>query len=453
MIWLLALVTLTVVGGGLRAALRPGGVQVDHVVLFSFGIGFYWLLPVAAGTVRILSGEPGLALWYATWDAAARSGALPSFLVLTLAAYLAFVSGSWLGGRLRPTTVRRPSVERPVERSVRPPDDRPAELPRDPRLLRLFLVPAVVLTALYAWLLRAQLFRGYQILMTAEDGARGTLSACSLLLLALCLLRVAEVDRWPRARRGLAAALTDPFLVAYAVSAVLVLSLGGRLYVVSAVIMAVVYHTVYHRPLPIRRALLFALVAMVLSGVAGTIRSGHVPSPFAILVNLFAEPLFTSFSLLHFLPQPDAPWVAVPQFLLGDLLNLVPSAIFPTKGQYLIDPMEAGYDIFSPLGALNSYVSLTINFGRLGTPFVLFALGAALGVLRRRESSLARVVYTMLAGWLPFTFFRDPFSISVVKNMFEFSVLVPTLLFWSTHVLTVVAPRRPTVVPVADGAP
>jgi hypothetical protein len=423
--WLLVLAGVTIVGGGTRAALRRDGAEVNHVVLFSFGIAFYWLLPVAAGTVRTLADQPGVALWYATWDTAARAGAFPGFLLFTLVTYGAFLAGDWLGSRIRLDPAARARM-----------------LPHDPRLLRLFLPVAFGIMLLYAWQLRGQLFVGYRYEVTAAASMRGTLSATSVLLLVLCLLRAAETPAWPRTRTGWRGVATDPFAIAYAVSAMLTLSLGGRLYVASAAIMALVYHTVYRRRLPLLRALTFALMAMLLAGIAGLLRFGYAPSPIGILVNLLVEPLFTSFSLLHFLAQDNAPWIAAPRFLLSDLLNLVPSALFPGKAEYLLDPRDYGYAIFTPLGALHSYLSLMINFGRIGAPLVVFALGTGLAVLKRKRSPLARTAYAMLTGWLAFTFFRDPFSVSIVKNMIEFSILVPTLIVWSAHVMTVIAPRR-----------
>lgn len=435
MTWLLALLLVTVVVGGTRAALRPGGVEVNHVVLLSFGIGFYWVLPLVAGTLRILGDQPGLALWYRTWDVAAVSGGLTSFIAMALVTYCAFLAGDWIGTRL------------PAAESREAPGP-----PYDPRLLWLYLLPAVALTFASAWQLRSELFEGYQYVLTPATGRRGTLSACSLLLFALYLLRSVETRRWWPDRTGWRATLLDPFLLAYCISAVLVLSLGGRLYVVSAILMVIVQHTVYRGPLRAGRTLIIVLSLTVLASVAGSLRLGATPSPILIVFNVLAEPLFTGFSLLHFIAQDNVPWIALPRFLASDFVNLIPTAILPGKAQYLLDPSDFGYSVFSPLGALSSYISLTINFGKLGTPVMLFVLGVALAVLKRRRSTLARVMYSMLTGWLAFTFFRDAFSISVVKNMFEFSILLPTLMIWFAHVMTVIAPRKERSVVMAAAA-
>ena len=425
MIWLLALATLIPAATAARQALRPGGVEINHVVIFSFGFLFYWILPVAAGALRLFADEPALALWYRTWDSAARSGGFIPFIATALFAYLAFLGGDRLGTRVRLSPAR------------------PTRMPllHDPRLLSLFLLPAVAIAAAYGWQLRGELFTGYRTVYGA-DSTRGTFTAANVLLLVLCLLRWAEADYWRTGTRSWWRAATDPFIVAYLTSAVLVLSLGGRLYIVSAMLMALTYQSVFRRPLPLLPAVLVPVAGALVAGVVGSLRLGYAPSPVAVAVNVLVEPLFTSFSLLHHIAQGEVPVFAAPRFLVSDFVNLVPTAVLPIKAQLLLDPAEYGHQVFAPGGALNSYFSFTINFGSVGMAPVLFLLGWGLAVLKRRAAPHLRVRYCMLSGWLAFTIFRDAFSISIVKNMFQFSILVPLLIVGACHVMTVVAPRR-----------
>jgi hypothetical protein len=425
MIWLLALATLIPVATAARHALRPGGVEINHVVIFSFGFLFYWILPVAAGALGLFADEPALALWYRTYDSAARSGGFPAFVVAAVVSYVAFLGGDRLGSRMRLQS------ERPNR----------LRLLHDPRLLRLFLLPAILIAAAYGWRLRGELFTGYQTVYEA-DTTRGTFTAANVLLLALCLLRWAEADYWGADARGWWKVLTDPFVVAYAISALLVLSLGGRLYIVSAMLMALTYRSVFRRPLPLLPALAVPVIGALVAGAVGSLRLGYAPSPMAVAVNVLLEPLFTSFSLLHHIAQDHVPFLAAPRFLVSDFVNLVPTAVLPIKAQLLLDPADYGHQVFSPGGALNSYFSFTINFGSAGMVPVMFLIGWGMAVLKRRTTPHLRVRYCMLSGWLAFTFFRDAFSISLVKNMFQFSILVPLLIVGACHVMTVAAPRR-----------
>jgi hypothetical protein len=59
----------------------------------------------------------------------------------------------------------------------------------------------------------------------------------------------------------------------------------------------------------------------------------------------------------------------------------------------------------------------------------MFLLPVALHWIKARDGSpLYRTMYVMLSGWLAFTFFRDPFSVSLVKTMFQHSILLPSAM-------------------------
>ena len=77
-------------------------------------------------------------------------------------------------------------------------------------------------------------------------------------------------------------------------------------------------------------------------------------------------------------------------------------------------------DAYTPLGSLNSYVSFNLNFGLLGSALFLFLWPMLFRYLRSRSAAtLPATMYVMCSGWLAFTFFRDPFSISLVKAIFR----------------------------------
>jgi hypothetical protein len=226
----------------------------------------------------------------------------------------------------------------------------------------------------------------------------------------------------------------------------MLLSLGVRLYAITAVLSVLTFLSVFRRPLSSAAALTIVALVVAVGGVVGSVRVGGGVSFLGVVGGVAMEPLFTSFSLLDFIGQGDFPLVNFPRFLLGDLINLVPSALFPSKTSFLVRPEDYGYTVFAPVGALSSFFSFMINFGVLGTMAFVGLLGAALSVLRRYAAPLARVVYAMVSGCLGFTLFRDPFSVSLVKNLLQFSILVPLLLAAALHVVTVVvtaSARRP----------
>src|ERR1035438_7139830 len=74
----------------------------------------------------------------------------------------------------------------------------------------------------------------------------------------------------------------------------------------------------------------------------------------------------------------------------------------------------------------HSFVSFNLNFGVLGTGVFWLLLPMAFRYLKARSSStLLATMYIMCSAWMAFTFFRDPFSISLVKAIFQYSILIP----------------------------
>lgn len=420
-----------------RRAVAPDGVRVDHVVLFSFGFIFYAVFPVLLGLSHLGAGNFALGVWYRYFDANVSGVQVAQYLAAILAFYGAFVFGSSLAKG--PPTI--PAGEAASGAASGVASGRGLDM--DVGAIAIFWPLVVLFGAGYVWSVRRSLFRGY----TAYDQiytAGGTLSAVALILLGFVLLRISFAELLPPGqtrRDGLVL-----YVLTFCAFAIVLLSLGGRLYVVTSTMMVLVYLSSFHGPIRYRTVVGLAAVGVVGVAAIGVIRLGAGGlSPIALAENIFGEPLFTSFSLLSFLGQGHFDLINVPRFLAGDLLNLVPSIVFPQKTAYLPDPTQYGYVVYAPLGALHMFFSFMINFGLIGSMVALGALGALLERLRNRATPLARVQYAMLSGSLAFTLFRDPFSVSLVKNMLEFSVLVPAALTLAGHVISVVS--------AADGRP
>jgi hypothetical protein len=419
---LLSLVCIVPTAGLLLASYSRRGVRVNHVSLFSAGFLLYWVFPMVLGRAQVLADSPALRFWYAYFDAAAGARDFSVFLLCALLIYTSFLGGSWIGARIR---LGATATSRDV-------------LAFAPSLLALMLPLAVGVAGAYAWQLRDQLFAGYTHFNEAPGSVRGPLSASTLVLLALLLLNRAGGSGMNAGRRRGDAS----FALAYAGAAVLLLSAGGRLYVASAVLIVLAYKSTYEGPIRFRTALALVALGLVGAGAVGIVRSGGRPTPLGLAANIFAEPLFTSFSMLDFVRQGNLPLWNAPRFLLGDLVNLVPGALLPGKASLLVQPEDYGYTAYAPVGALSVFFSLMINFGVAGSTVAVGVLGFALSLVGRFRAPLFHVVYAMLSGWLAFTFFRDPFSISLVKNMLQFSILVPVGLAAALHVVTVAARQR-----------
>lgn len=408
---------------GWRATVSRRGLEVNHVTLFTLGFFFYWVLPIVVGESAVFAADPLLGWWQGYYRRTVHPDGLRMYLTFTILIYAAFAVGSRLGSR---RVLRDPNTDRTI-------------LAFAPGLLVVLLALCGALLAAHGWRLRDEIFTGY--LGGAEPDVnglrRGPVAATSLVLTALLLFRLAS-DHPHAARRRMRLAAA-PFVLCWAAAAVLLLSLGVRLYAITGTLALLAFFSVFRRPLRWRTALVVLAAVVGVAGAVGNVRLGGRISLVTIGASAAMEPLFTSFSLLSFIGQNDFPLWNLPRFLLGDLVNLVPSAVFPGKTEFLLKPEDYGYVVYSPVGALSSFFSFMINFGLLGTMALVAGVGYALAVLKEQQATVARVVYAMVSACLGFTFFRDPFSVALVKNVFQFSILTPLLVATALHVMTVVA--------------
>jgi oligosaccharide repeat unit polymerase len=376
-----------------RRSVSEKGVEVNHVTLFTFGFLFYWILPIAAGAVSsTLAGET----WTYLFDS---SQATPLYLAACFLSYIAFVSGDLVAA-----AIFRPRAFTP--------------LPLNASALLILLIPATIAAAFMAYSLRSLLFQPYGMDLDAQR-ARGTMTAFVIPLGIIALFHISDNHNY-----GVRRLAMSGFVLPFLCGSVLLLYIGSRLYVVSFVLMFAVYLSCFvHRITP-KRLVIAVVVVATLSGLIGVLRL-HSGSSLADLgINIILEPMFTSLSLVHFLSYDHVAWINFPRYLISDFVNLIPTAILPNKADLIQFP-----EVYNPLGAMHSFVSFNYNFGILGTAAFMFVLSLTLRWLRTCSSrQLGKVCYVMLCGWLAFTFFRDPFSISLVKVMFQYSLIVPSLI-------------------------
>jgi hypothetical protein len=303
--------------------------------------------------------------------------------------------------------------------------------PLSPQVLALFSGGAFLVFLAEIALHRVALFAPYTTDISGQI-ARGNVTAWVVLLGSVLFLRISSRPRFTL--------LALPF----AAGAVFLVLVGSRLYVASFILMFGAFRSLYVRPFSKKQVAFIGLSAAALFGTVGALR---VDSSIADAgVNLLLEPVLTSISLVYFLRYDHVVWLAVPKYLASDFCNLIPSAVFPGKAAMIQAP-----DFFSPLGALHSFVSFSFNFGLIGTAVCMFLLPVGLRWIRARDGSpLYRTMYVMLSGWLAFTFFRDPFSVSIVKTMVQHSILLPIAVVSIARVLELASQN---VLPAADGSP
>ncbi len=224
--------------------------------------------------------------------------------------------------------------------------------------------------------------------------------------------------------------LNKYLITLYFASSVMLLSMGGRLYFASGILALLIYKNSYEKKIKKKNILVFLFAFICLFGLVGIIRQGGgvtSQTTYKVLINIIQESFYTSLSLVSFLSLNDIPLIGNPIPFMSYLTNMLPSAFFPEKSKWIIS--ELNYAKFSsPLGAQNSFVGYTVNFGIIGTAIFLFLLGFFLTNIKHTNKRALRAVYCLLASFLATTFFRDGLVTSLVKNIIQFSIITPILV-------------------------
>ena len=380
---------------GYRRSVAQGLVEINHVTTFSFGFLFYWITPLAVRVLAPKTDFPLAKLW-AQWF---RESFITPYALSCIALYLCFVLGDSIAARrFRQVPAR---VLTTVPRTV----------------LTLVTAFACALMLYSGYVMRANLFRAAEPGLMQVGVARGAVTACVILLGCVALMySLAHADiPWRKL-------LMSGFFLPLLAGGALMIALGSRLYVASLLLMFAIYQTTFRSRFKLRTVVAAGLLCALLFGLVGTWREGSSAS--GAFFNVFLEPMEGSLSLVHHLRYKGIAWTNYPDLLLSHFVNLVPTLLLPNKVSLLKKA-----DAYGPLGGLHSFVSFNLNFGLLGTAVFWLLWPMMFRYFRSRMSgTLFATMYVMCSGWLAFTFFRDPFSISLVKLIFEDSIIFPVLI-------------------------
>lgn len=419
------LLTLVVVAGSFAVRSPLGRFKPVPVMLLIFAS--YNALPFLAVAALPELAELMLSDAYAYY----RGDTLLAIASLSLGCVTAGLVGLLVGSAPRPPTPGKAMLERKVE----PDSTQRRRLVLGACAFALFLTAACVLV----WTLRGFLFAGYHEAFGENQGEvllRGSLSSLFTLLFVSYLFTWFANDcpaRSLQRRRGLFWISTMALLGV----GLALLSLGGRLYGVSAIVTVLAMRAVQaamRGDAPGSALKLWGTVGLLLATVAaiGVWRVQNDFNTLAVLINLLAEPLFVSISLTSLFGANTVPALDFPSLLLTDAIGILPSAVYPDKLDRLFAIADV-YRVDSPAGGLNGLASLSANFGWLGAiavSGVLCFVVARLSfvVARRQASPPLRLVYVIAVTFPLLSLCRDPYVISVYKNLLQNSLVWPLLL-------------------------
>ncbi len=373
---------------------------LDHKWLFLFGFIFYLIFPVLIGTNDMFKGYPGMDL-YQQYFSLIPSSKIIIYLLICFAWLVAFYAGHFLYKMLKPE-----------KKELRLYNTGYADY--GVHYIAAFLV---LLLFIFSWLARSSIFGGYA---TYDIAARGKLSTLLIIFNFFILYQLVSRHK-----------LSWYLIAGTAANCLLLLSMGGRMYVFQTLIVILVYKTSFA---PRRWNLIkvsgLAIAGFFVGAVSGVWRMSTSFSLSKAGYSFFAEPVFTWISAGTFLTANKIPLINVPLNFITSFFNLIPNTFINLR-QYVVSAQGMGYTYLSPLGADSVWSTYVINFGALGSVLFIFLTGFLLNFLRdlSTRSRFCAVYYIMVCGLLPFQFFRDGFYI-INKQLFFNFLLFPAVLLY-----------------------
>lgn len=417
--------SLIVVVVGAWASFEKRKIALNPLNLFCLGFLFYYLFPVVFSEFRIFEDLPPLSLWYRVYDEPTDASKW-LYIVCAWFYFFSFILGYLIGRKIYIPTIRGFTTNN-----------------FDSRLLYIFLFPVALLATMFAYWMKDELFVGYQGNIFNDFSWRGSFAAVCLILFGIAIIKLSALGSSLNKRLFWKTVLFHPTFMVYWIFAVLNLTMGGRLYFLASILSLVVFYTRYIAGVKLGSALLFIIIMFGFISLAGVLRSGGLPSFIALGENFALEALFTSLPIFPLLSGNSLNVIDFPIFLLSDFINLVPTVLLPDKSDLIITPGQAGHIIYNPMGALHQFVSVTTNFGLLGSVMFFLFFGAFFGVLfKYSDRSYVKVWYVISCGFIATSFFRDPFFVVIIKNWFQYSLLIPTLIMFMTHCLSYIVKKK-----------
>jgi hypothetical protein len=364
--------------------------------MMALGFAFYCLLPFVTYGTDAYSGGPGEDMWKREFEGIyAASGPM---VVLILIFVLAF-----LAGRVVPAPALGQRLNRPIA----------------PSIIQAATLLLGLMWLLFAYQARDSLGAGYGV--EYQPNLMGPLATVNL----IATLMLLNLKQWKQS-----SAMAAWLAVLLLVNSLLLLSMGGRMYVLVALLCLLLQHVNTHarRPLARARLLILTVGALVALAGVGVWRLGLDFEPGLLLITALAEPILTSISLASYHACGDPQLLAVPYNFLGSIVNFVPSGLLPDKATLMpgLDPAENC--MVSPFGATHLGPALLVNFGFVGSACFL-ALFAYLLKSFRNVAKNGWWFHYYLCGLLPFMFFRDGFLI-FNKALFGSGLLVGAVLIF-----------------------
>lgn len=398
----------------LKESVNKNKIVINHIMLFSLGFIYYWVIPIFIGNNGWFYERASMDLWYSIFYRVDNQSLLV-YLLLILLFYLSFLLGSIFARKFKYKGIK-------------------VKMDFTNKALNPIWLFFILLTLPFLYRFRGAFFSGYNLI--GVNAQKGSFISLSLIVLSLTLIYLSNLKN--NGQFSFKKLIKNKYSGLYITLSLLIISLGTRLYFLTGIIIVLTFYSTFFKKLDFMKTLVIMSLLVIGMGLIGITRGSTADITWSrIMFNIFQEPLYTGYSLIAFLDKSNFEMFQAPIYLLSSFINFLPTFILPNKLDFIHHVSESSYPIFNPLGALNSFTSFMINFGFIGTILFLFIFGFYMEKLRGNDKSpLSMTIYSMVSGFLLTTFFRDGFESSLVKNIFEYSIVFPILIVIFANITT-----------------
>lgn len=359
-------------------------------IAFLWGWLYYLAMPIWFSGIYIKNGFP----LYKTVQSLLLSMDLRAYWIFCLSLLVAFFSGILLSS-LAPMKLGTGRAERGVSHWV---------------------ILGVVVVQLFCYFqLRNSLFQGYGGLNWDEKNPYK--SFISGLNVTLGVIFVLNYDLGGK-RRWMS-------LIALLINSIMLLGMGGRMYVLIPIITFIYYKLVFGA-WGIRKVLVMICLGAGGGLLVGLLRQGADVTVDGILYVFLGEPILNWIGGANFWVVNKVDLFEIPYGILGAILGMIPTFLWPSKAEYLGSFANNGFSVESPVGGTNVIISLLSNFGICGSVVAVLFLGIFTGILvsLSRKGQFFKCLLSAHVALLAFMFFRDNFGIHI-KTLFVNALLIP----------------------------
>ena len=382
------------------------GFKIDHVFLFSIGYVYYWVIPMYVFEYQymdtIYSEVYFARIFYMDSNIYKLKNTLKIYyLINILAIYIFFLIGEII---FRTIKFKRYIIK-----------------PFNIKALDILLYILIFIWLLLTIYTSNHYFRGY---LAKGIPYKGSIIALNIFLLLLFHFKYTNLKYNIRFKNIF---FTKYFFI-YLMSAVFLVSLGNRTWVMCGVISFIVLYSNYYRRISfVKLTIAFIILAIFLMSYA-YIRTGHTEiSLNHLIIQSVWDPLAMHNGLKYYLVNYHSNLINIPSALLSQIITIIPTVLLPYKYDYVLNLTNIDIDKIQMQAAKHAFPILISHFGIIGTLLLSFLAPLVFNYLK--NSIYLRASYIIMAAHITAPFFRD-YDNYVIKIFLQMCILMPiTYLF------------------------